>query len=185
MSWWLIWACAGAPVTPEVGAEPAETSEVSVVDPGTQAVTLSLPHMPWQQAYDRVRSEPTLSMGLDAMVAALEASGTPEDRLRGLEDAASVARVAHGAEGGGTDMDFGGLDTVQVDLQLAFAKALSDAIVASSAGVDEKRAALEGLLAALRLEAPVGVPEANERKPWTATARLTAELTVQAQLEAL
>ncbi len=183
MSLWLIWACAGAPVAPDAAAEPAETSEVSVTDPGTRAVTLSLPHMPWQQAYDRVRGEPTLSSGLDAMVAALEAAGSPGDRMAALDGAASAARTAHAAEGGGTDMDFGGLDTVQVDLQLAFAQALSDAIVASTADTDAKRAALEALLAAIRGEH--GVPAANERKPWTLTARMTAELTVQAQLEAL
>ena len=97
----------------------------------------------------------------------------------------AAAQDAYALAGGSPTQDFDGLDPVLIDLKQAFFKALATAIMATDRPDADKKAALEALLPLTEADWPLGIPEFNEMAPCTFTARLSARLSVQVELEKL
>ncbi len=137
------------------------------------------------QAYPALRADPLLASCLDErMIPALQQPGPPERRLDAMSRAAARARVDFAERTGSPPSS--ALDIVETDLRLAFFAGLSDAIGQhAEVSPAEKRVALEALLALAVAEYPVGVPNAEETKPWTLGVRLRARLAMLGWLEKL
>lgn len=154
--------------------------------PSHLPVCLSLPYYPWTNYYNQVRSDKDMGTYLDQkMIPALEAPGDPAERLKKMAAAAQEARTAVSGASRQVDSTFNGLDPVETDLRVAFMTALSEKIATSEAPPETRLAELRALLAIVRAEPPVGVPEPFEFRPWDATARITAETEIKVHIEAL
>lgn len=148
-------------------------------------VRLNLPYFPWQGAWDTVRADPAMGPHLDAMVGALEAAGPPAERLKALTRSAGAARAAFAASGSRNPRPIDALAYVETDLRVAFFHDLAEAIAGSPAPTHDKLQALRELRALVDADPPIGVPEPHPNRPWSGTARQTAQVAVEAAMERL
>jgi hypothetical protein len=152
-----------------------------------ESVKIVVPYFPWAATYAEVRADADLGKFLDsAIIPALESAGDPADRLRAMAGAIQQARMAFASSGRGPNLSFNGLDPVETDLRVAFFVALSAKVASHVESPRETRlAALQGLLALVHADDPVGVPGPKDTEPWNATARVTAETEIEVQIEKL
>ena len=149
------------------------------------SIRLKLPYYPWQGRWDAVRADPAMGSHVDAMIAALEAAGPAEERLRGMTRHVGSALAAFAASGSRDSRPVDALDYVETELRVVFFRDLAEAIGTAAAPPDQRIIALTKLRALIDADPPVGVPAPNEHQPWSTLARQTAELSVDGVIERL
>jgi len=143
-------------------------------------------YVTWASAYEQVESIEAIADVPKQIREVLQTPGDPRVRLENQGAIVHDARVRLAEAGRGRDNTSNGLDLVALDLQMTLYRDLSAAIAnTESSGVPERLEALRLLRAVTDEAPPSGLPQADERRDWTITARLTAATFVDVHIEAL